>query len=1308
VLAAKPTYATPGAAYLPAGWKDIPEDQQQELLKKAGMPVVGNEAIAKLQRDHGWFNFASGATDLASRWWLDPTVLAGRAVGAARAKYVVTPRPRRGLVGGEPRLPDVLLAHGEGAEVHLGEQGPAGPDQQPVDVQEVAMGPRAGGIISQLKSPEEVNLFLRTTLGDVNARAQLQSANASAATRMEQDNSRLSNLELGVMPRVQAMNAPNLEAMVQRRADELRTRMASDEDQTARYTAALDHYGELDALNLTSLSPSRAYARTSNQRLFRTGAALGTTSQAVNALGKSRIYANDLFGSSSTLVRSFGEKSPNGMIAIDDIHPEAIDELRAHIARIPGIGPDIRASLLNNYLKTTTEGERMTALDELQGLAVTKIAEKHGFTHDEGLALYREYRNNITHGQDELRRYSGANFGDEKQSVDLFAADEAGTRLKIHPNMVTKLANNQVLIDLPALDKTLARNASALKALRTSRIGNPDWMVDGLDHISHLWKFATLFRLGYIPRVLSDDLLGQVARLGAGTMAARTGYGVKNLATNLFHWKPGSFFEGQEAAAREGVKYADEEIKALQPQADSLKARIDTAGAVHRADLGKARTRATRARTKLDAMDQAADPVKYAAMRQLSGKLDKQVTAAENRLANHSPGRRAQLGQLQDQLDELVSHRDLQTTAAEAAKAARAKGFRQSTQLDQGVEAAPGVVLPPALGGEQGEYYQKLISSDDSLRTLLQRNKQMVHSNLQKAYGDTAAAPISYPGHEGLFVDAWHKAINHQIMQDDLARQAVKGASADEMARWLKSTPAGRAYRKRLGIKYDTPERIAASAWHEVDEYMPAASGVREAALNGEADTEYLTELAKTGQYPQYVHSAQLGEALAGSNAVARTTDRVIDWWYKWAASIPADRMSRHPLFNQLYEGHARALAGQEMKQGVKLTQKDADRLAETARRLALKDTRKLVFDIAHRSDAGAALRFMSPFYAATTEAWQRWARIIADRPQTVGYASIFFNAPTSWGWMQDADGNRIQKDGTSMVWDDKAQKLVPSSCRSPTATSWRGSRSSSRRARSARSGAWTARAAGGLPGLHEPDHPGRSVVQPGHGSHRLHPRVPARQGQAEAGGDDAGAGRAALRPDGRRDRADLHAAVAARVRQELPDGLRHLGRPVPAGQVADHAAGRVRPREPGQAHALRPGDRRPDAELLAVVRDHVLHAALLHTEAGQVPVLPRPVQRPAPQGPDDRGRGVPEAVRREPLHVRPGDLGQRGRRPGHDEGRRAGEEVRGPDRQEPRPGRADRGPGGQRAVLAGGVRLPAQHAPDAGRGGDAADQAVR
>src|SRR5690606_23089060 len=192
---------------------------------------------------------------------------------------------------------------------------------------------------------------------------------------------------------------------------------------------------------------------------------------------------------------------------------------------------------------------------------------------------------------------------------------------------------------------------------------------------------------------------------------------------------------------------------------------------------------------------------------------------------------------LEEQMDELLAGRETQVVAAEAAKTLRERGFRQASQLDRPVSVG-GIELPPALAGEKGEYYMKLISSDDSLRTLLQRNKQLIHSNLQRAASTKAAAPISYPGTENLFVQAWHKAINHQIMQDEFARMAVQGKSIEEMTDWLTKTAAGRRYRQRLGIKYDTPERIAAAVWHEVDEYMPAMSGVREAALKGEADVE--------------------------------------------------------------------------------------------------------------------------------------------------------------------------------------------------------------------------------------------------------------------------------------------------------------------------------------------------------------------------------------------------------------------------------------------------------------------------------------
>src|SRR5438067_5190929 len=226
----QPQYAAPAPAYLPPGWKDMDEDQQQQLLKQAGAPIVGNSTVEQLRRDHSFFTFSSGAGDFLARWYLDPSVLGGKALGAARAKYIVTPRPAGGWTGADI---DSLMKSSRMAKVQdfLWKNRNQPDLVNNLDMfKKSALGPRAGGIISQLKSPEEVGLFLRTTLGDVEARAQLQDSNAAAASRMEQDTSRLSSLELGIMPRVQALNMPNLEAMVQRRTDVLRSRIASDED----------------------------------------------------------------------------------------------------------------------------------------------------------------------------------------------------------------------------------------------------------------------------------------------------------------------------------------------------------------------------------------------------------------------------------------------------------------------------------------------------------------------------------------------------------------------------------------------------------------------------------------------------------------------------------------------------------------------------------------------------------------------------------------------------------------------------------------------------------------------------------------------------------------------------------------------------------------------------------------------------------------------------------------------------------------------------------------------------------------------
>ncbi|MFJ2650879.1 hypothetical protein ACIO1C_29690 [Streptomyces sp. NPDC087420] len=1015
-------YAKPALSSLPPGFNDLPEDEQQALLKDAGMPAIGNAYVEKLRADSDFFNYSSGAVDFAARWWLDPTILGGKAAGAAREATVVKTRPKEGWSG-----PDIdrLMADSAMTKAQRflweNKDNPALVNNLTM-FQKSALGPRAGGIISTLRSPEEVSLFLRTSLGDVNARGLLQERNSVAAQRLEKDTGRLSELDLA-LPRVIAHENPAAEALVQAQRDKLTQQINADELLTTRYKGMLAHYGELDAINLTRWSFDRAQRRTAAAAEFRTGPARGgaTSSRPIAAI--SRVNSDDFFGNPLTMVRSFKEAHPNGTIQLDDIHPDSVAELRSQIARIPAIGPDIRQDLLNRYLKTTTEGERLDLLDEVGNLGVNQVARKHGFTGDEAAAIYDEYRSALTGGQESLRRYSAGSFPGEAVHLDEFMGH--GGKLTVHPNLVTRLANDHVLIDLKALDTTLARHGSAIKALRTKSGSAKDWMVDGVDYMNHLWKFGALFRLGYIPRVLGDDIAGQIARVGTAAMAMRTGMGVKNLATNLAQWKTASAREAQEASLREGLRYADDELAALAPQVDLMRVKVDTREMLQKDAIRRSRDRVRTAQNRANALDPATtSPVVLSAHQALIAKHQGLLSRNESAMTTRLAGPKARLTELEEQLAFLRVSRDDAFREAEEASLRKARGFGQASQLHREVKAGGGIVLPPAFGGAKGEYYQKMISSDDSLRNLFATNKKMVHGNLMRSFSHSGKS-MSYPQGAREFVESWHGAVNNQIMQDALALQAVKGASIEDMTHWLGRTPAGRAYRKRLGLKYTSNDRIATSVFHDVQAYLPDPM-VREAALAGKADIPFLTEAAKQGRHPFEVHTTSLGENLAGSNVMSKGMDRVIDKWFKVVASMPADRMSRHPLFNQLYEGHAKTLVNQELKQGQKVTQAHADQIAETARRLALKDTRKLVFDIAHRSDAGHMLRFVSPFFSATTEAWQRWSRIIADRPQVVGYAGNFFNAPASMGWMQDADGNKIGLDGTAIDPVTGKKRLVP------------------------------------------------------------------------------------------------------------------------------------------------------------------------------------------------------------------------------------------------------------------------------------------
>lgn len=1071
-------YYKPGSAYLPPGFDQLPEDQQQDYLKKAGMPATGNAYINELRQSNSMFKNASGVGDFALAFWADPTVLGGRAASEYRKTSQVVTRPADRLTLG--RTPGGKLPIG--VKKVTGGWSPDNIDQimekstmgKAIDfifanrdnpqllnnlhmAQKSALGPRFGAIASTLKTPDEVHDFLRVGLGDVGAIERLQTSNAAAAGRIEQDTSRLSALDL-MHTRYANIGNARMTQMIDDQMKALNVRVNADEGLVGRYNQVLDHANEIDQVNLSRWSFARAQQATEAQTGYRAATARGAKAGALGRpvtiqpspilsrgtaspvdLGftKTRLYgAGDFFSTPVTMVRGFANSRPNGYMRLDDIDKESIAELRGQVARIPGISQQARLNMVNEYLKTTTEGERQALLKQIGATGAAKVAEKHGLDPDMGLDIYKEHLARQSGEVDNMKRYSAAtrpvtlpDGSLARVHVDEFATD--GGKLVVHPNLVSRLANDHVFQDLDEMDKVFARHGSALKAIRTTKYGNADWMVDSADYLTHLFKFGTLFRLGYIPRVAGDDLAGQVARLGAANMALRAGWGVRNGATNAALRFARPMAAARAATAQEGVDFATEKMAALKAEIDPLRAQVQGRRGATRAALTQAGNRLTAAKAKRAAMDASTPPARVSAMDTLIAKHQTAVDRAARSMSTGVGAKNIKLQDLEAHHGMLDNLRGLQQRVVD--DSTKIANTPKAIQGSKPVMLPGGAVAPAAFEGDEGQYFQKMLSSDEALGQIFSTNKQIIHGHLMRSF-DHGGKAISAAQDEGLHATSWAHAINAQLVQDPLALQAIKGASPQDMAKWLKTTAEGRQYQRRIGLTpgaraTDTanriiadPEDLANSAWHDVAEYMPTPE-IRAKALEPDGVTpQFLKEAMPIAHRPE-VHTGQVGQV---QSRYKRALDDVVGRWFKVAATIPADRLSRHPLFNQLYEGHMKTLAGQAKKAGAyDTTVAGVEQMATTARRLALKDTRGLVFDIAHRSDAAAALRFISPFMAATNESFQRWGRIIADRPQVVGYAADFYNAPIAKGNMQDADGNDVTRDGYSYTIDPATGKAV-------------------------------------------------------------------------------------------------------------------------------------------------------------------------------------------------------------------------------------------------------------------------------------------
>lgn len=1033
-------YYTPPEAELPPGWEDLPREEQQRILKEAGMPVIGNQYVEQMRRDSMAFKYGSGTLDFTAAWFLDPLVLTGKGIGAARRRTTVQTRPQGGW--SQQRIDQLMDGSKMNQLIGFLERNADNP--QLVNNTDFAMktlGPRMGAINAVLRGPEERALFVRTGMGDLRAKAMLEERNVLARQRITADETRLASVDLWHAKHA-STGDPRLIALADGEMARLNESIAADSAMVNRYDQVLAHADEIDQIHLSRWSFDRAAQRTSAQNAYRIGPARHggaarqrlpqgmqhaavvdgkaqyVTTPYAGSFVKSRLWGvGDFFSTPVTMVRMLGNSKPNGYMSIDQgtaFDAANMTELRGQLARIPGVSGGQRQEILNTYLKTATEGERKDLLDNVNRLGAAKIAKKHGLSAEAGREIYEAQRIKLMGAMDDMQQFSAART-DGGLRVDAFEI-EGGIR--VAPHTVSRIMNSHIMPDLDQINRVISRHSSALRALRENAAGNPDWILNAGEYLNHLWKFTTLFRVGYIARASGDELASQMARLGTVAMAMRVGYGVKNAATNIAHREQRKFNELTEKVHLEHVRYAEEELGLLQGEMRTSGTRLKVERRARERAVLVAENRLGKAELKQANLAEDATDAQRTAMGQFVAARQADLSRARAReTAPVRPGQTMQLRDMELRAGMLEYYRNL---SRDAALDARGKMTRQ--QQGWGAVEIDGVTFPAAFGGQRGDYALQRISPSAAYTQLFSTAKQMIHQNLIRSF-DNGARPIEAIDDAAKHADSWSHAINAQIAGDKAQRMLVAGTPEADVVKWIKTDPAGKAYWQRLGLKMADPEDVVARMRAEVDDYLPLPE-IRMQALTPEGvSPQFLQDAVPNALHRPTVHMANVGRNPLEHH---RAMDRVMQWFYNVANNIPAARLSRHPLFNQLYEGHLKGIVAQRAGQGAGTkTVGEIEGAVESARRLAERDMKRLVFDISHRSDAAAALRFVSPFFAATAESFQRWGRIIADRPEITGYAANFYNAPVNAGYMQDQNGNRIFPDGTVVTIDPKTGKAV-------------------------------------------------------------------------------------------------------------------------------------------------------------------------------------------------------------------------------------------------------------------------------------------
>jgi hypothetical protein len=537
------------------------------------------------------------------------------------------------------------------------------------------------------------------------------------------------------------------------------------------------------------------------------------------------------------------------------------------------------------------------------------------------------------------------------------------------------------LIDKHRTGKIVGAAAVGLeKSIKAKRQAMDLTMLAGQKSL-RVWKMSVLLRLGYPARVVLDDHWRIWSQIGAGTFyGSNAPEAIRNVGFNSLG--------GRARMGRQEYRRARLEAEGLR---DELRSDRLTNYPVRLAEHKKAQRSA------------AAHRGQITKLRNQGGDVEERIAHHEKMIAEAD----AQSLYLQEQLgevspDDILMQLDvLHKVLKEGPKALRPD--KRHIGLAP-VDIGDGYTAPGAFSGVGGGISRVTSSSRETFEYQQKGVEDSVYGRAHNGAHRTIAN--DEPGH----LAAWADVLNNQIRNSPEAMHFVKGGTVEDFVTWVKA-PEQAELRRRLPHYAHDPEEWGERIESLVHDYIPNAE-TAERVLGPGVTQKWLAKTHPEALARPHVHGMVASDTVGTSDrslGVGRQLNRV----FSFLADKPTDLLSRHPYFNAMYKMHVKDMAEVRRlsyaKSGQRFGQNDIDDIAHQARKLALADVKRTLFDISAHSHAAHVMRFISPFFAAHQEVLSRWWRIVGENPAVVRRFQQAFDAPRHAGLVVDENGDPVK-----------------------------------------------------------------------------------------------------------------------------------------------------------------------------------------------------------------------------------------------------------------------------------------------------------